>query len=407
MATRFASSKASMLEYGISTYLLIAYGVFLAGYFVTTNAVDHYKFLVGFLFIPGLLLLPRLFRELSQDSVFQLAAVYLLYLLASALWAETPDYTMLASHAILAGLILFFVAITAFLSATEPNWFDIIVVCAVAIAAGNALLSIILWDHLEYFTIMRLVGLGTMREPNSAGAVYGFYGLLAAVWGGRMESGMVRAALFAASMALLGFLLLTQARAATIACVLALTVLAALNRKHRPLTHLLVLVTALVIALVIAAGRENQSLLSSLSWDIRLELWADGISQIANAPLFGNGYLSGLEVYSETAKLSHSNVHNSYLAALRDGGIAGFALLAALLGAAVHRAVQTGRASGDYALLALLCFGLVYMLTSTDALITRPRELWVILWFPVGLLAGQRLAAGDSNGQPIARPPAP
>jgi hypothetical protein len=55
--------------------------------------------------------------------------------------------------------------------------------------------------------------------------------------------------------------------------------------------------------------------------------------------------------------------------------------------------VQAGRASGDYALLALLCFGLVYMLTSTDALITRPRELWVILWFPLGLLAGQRLAA--------------
>jgi O-antigen ligase len=194
-------------------------------------------------------------------------------------------------------------------------------------------------------------------------------------------------------MVLLGFLLLTQARAAAIACVLALTLLAALNRKHRPLAQLLVFLAAIVAALSVAAVSGSHSRLSSLTWDIRLELWADVIRHIANAPLFGNGYLAGLEVYTETTKLSHTNVHNSYLAAMRDGGVVGFALVAALLGAAVHRAVQAGRASGDYALLALLCFGLIYMLTSTDALITRPRELWVILWFPLGLLAGQGLAA--------------
>ena len=67
------------------------------------------------------------------------------------------------------------------------------------------------------------------------------------------------------------------------------------------------------------------------------------------------------------------------------------------IGAAVQRAVQAGRASGDYGLLALLCFGLAYMLTSTDTLITRPRELWVIVWFPLGLLAGQRLAAARQD----------
>jgi O-antigen ligase len=384
----------------LGQYTLLAYLVFVAGYFLTSNAVDHYKFLVGFLFIPGLLLLQRRFAALSHDGVLRLAAAYLLYLLTSALWAATPDYALLANHSMLAGLILFFVAITAFLSATEPKWFDIIIVCTVTIAAANALLSIVLWDDWQRFAVSRLVGLGTLREPNSAGAVYGFYALLAVAWGSRTESRSIRAILFAASMVLLGFLLLTQARAAAIACVLALTLLAALNRKHRPLAQLLVFLAAIVAALSVAAVSGNHSRLSSLTWDIRLELWADVIQHIANAPLFGNGYLAGLEVYSETTKLSHTNVHNSYLAALRDGGVVGFALLAALLGAAVHRAVQAGRASGDYALLALLCFGLIYMLTSTDALITRPRELWVILWFPLGLLAGQRLAAGRQNSAP-------
>lgn len=382
-----------MLERRLGQYTLLAYLVFVAGYFLTGNAVDHYKFLVGFLFIPGLLLLPRLFAALSHDVVLRLAAAYLLYLLASALWAQTPDYALLASHGMLAGLILFFVALTAFLSATEPKWFDIIIVCTVIIAAGNALLSIFLWDDWQRPAVSRMVGLGTMREPNSAGAVYGFYGLLGVVWGGRMKSGLVRTALFASTFVLFGFLLLTQARAAIIACALALTLLAVLNRTERPVVHLLVLFTAIAVALTVVAGLDHHPLFRSRTWEIRLELWADGIRHVVNAPLFGNGYLSKLEVFSQIENKSYINVHNSYLAALRDGGIAGFALLAALLGAAVHRAVQAGRASGDYALLALLCFGLIYMLTSTDTLITRPRELWVILWFPLGLLAGQRLAA--------------
>jgi O-antigen ligase len=199
---------------------------------------------------------------------------------------------------------------------------------------------------------------------------------------------------------LFAFLLLTQARAAVIAALAGLTLLALLNRNNRPLAHLLALSAVIGAALFVAAGAGDDSLLRNWTWQVRLELWNDSLRHIADAPLFGSGYLSALEVYSHTENKWHTNVHNSYLAALRDGGAIGLALLAALLGAAVHRAVQAGRAVGDYGLLALLCFGLLYMLTSTDALITRPRELWVILWFPLGLLAGQRLAAGRPDSTP-------
>ena len=394
---RPASSTIGILERRLGQYTLLAYLVFVAGYFLTSNAVDHYKFLIGFLFIPGLLRLSRQFRELTHDVVLRLAAAYLLYLLASALWAATPDYAQLAGHAILAGLILFFVALTASLSAGEPKWFDIIIVCTVTVAAANAALSILLWDQLQQLTISRLIGLGTLREPNSAGAVYGFHGLLAVVWASRVESRAVRATLFASAFVLFGFLLLTQARAAIIAAVAGLALLAVLNKGSRPVVHLLVLAAVIGVALFVAAGTGDNSLLRNWTWQVRLELWNDSLRHVAAAPLFGNGYLSALEVYSQTENKSHTNVHNSYLAALRDGGAVGLALLAAVLGAAVQRAVQAGRASGDYGLLALLCFGLAYMLTSTDTLITRPRELWVIVWFPLGLLAGQRLAAARQD----------
>jgi O-antigen ligase len=233
--------------------------------------------------------------------------------------------------------------------------------------------------------------------------VYGLYALLAVAWYRHVAYRPARTALFAGAFVLLGFLLLSQARAAIIAAVTGLALLAACNRSNRPLAHLLTLAIMIGTALLIA-GAGTESLLRSHSWQIRLDLWNDSLRYIADAPLFGNGYLSGLEFYSETEHTSHSNLHNSYLAALRDGGVVGLALLAAFLGTALRRAVQAGRASGDYALLALLCFGLVYMLTGTDALITRPRELWAILWFPVGLLTGLHLSAAPGAAPAVGRP---
>ncbi|MGD2076186.1 MAG: hypothetical protein PVG38_14895, partial [Gammaproteobacteria bacterium] len=147
------SSGVRTIEKRVRQYTLAAYLVFVAGYFLTTNAVDQYKFLVGFVFVPGLLLLPRLYRVLSDDVVLQLAGVYLLYLLFTGLWAPSPDYAALATSALQAGLILFFMALTAFLSGCEPKWFDVVLACAILIAAGNALLSILLWEDLGNFTV--------------------------------------------------------------------------------------------------------------------------------------------------------------------------------------------------------------------------------------------------------------
>ena len=393
MAFRIAVPPATTLQQALQTYLLVAYGIFLAGFFLTINAVDHYKFLLGLLLVPALPILPRILAGLKRDPVVQLAALYLFYLLSSALWGDGDNAAELARHAALAGLIMFFVALTAFLSATQPGRFGIIVFGAIAVATANALLSIALWEQLPHFGNARLIGLGTLREPNSAGAVYGFYALLAIAWQQRMASRRARIVLFCAGFVLLAFLLFSQARAAIVATVAALTLLAACNPGHRPRVHVLAL-TIVVGAALLISGAGNESLLRSHSWQVRLDLWIDSLRYIADAPLFGNGYLSALELYSQTENKSHTNVHSSYLAALRDGGLLGLALLAAFLGAALQRAVRIGRASGDYALLALLSFGLIYMLTSTDTLITRPRELWAVLWFPVGLLAGLHLRHG-------------
>ena len=400
-ASPLSLPRIDNIEQPFTHLALFAYAVFLAGFFLTTSAVNQYKFLLAIVFLPGLVLVPRLWRMTIGDAVLRLAALYLLYLLLTALWAPAPHYATLAGDAVVAGLILFFMALTAYLKSAEPRWFDLVVFGVVVVAAANALFSIVVWDGLDNIKTSRLVGLGTLREPNSAGAVYGLYALLGIAWAGRMRSKLLANVLLVSGFALLAFMLLTQSRAAIIACAVGLLLMTVLNRRGRPIVPLVALLLAIGLSVSVATNLDRSSFLRLFTWDIRLELWADSFRHIARTPLFGNGYLSGLTVHSDNAGEDFTNWHNSYLAALRDGGIVGLALLLWFLGSAVQRAWQIGRDSGDYALLALLCFGLIYMLGSTDALITRPRELWAILWFPVGLLAGcrQRMRCGDMATQ--------
>ena len=53
--------------------------------------------------------------------------------------------------------------------------------------------------------------------------------------------------------------------------------------------------------------------------------------------------------------------------------------------------------------LCLFLFGLVCVLVDTDQIVTRPRELWVILWLPLACLMARELGlAGEGSLHPAA-----
>ena len=77
MASRIAAPTETTLQQALRAYLPVAYGIFLAGFFLTVNAVDHYKFLLGLVLLPALPILPRMFGALKHDRILQLALAYL------------------------------------------------------------------------------------------------------------------------------------------------------------------------------------------------------------------------------------------------------------------------------------------------------------------------------------------
>ena len=78
--------------------------------------------------------------------------------------------------------------------------------------------------------------------------------------------------------------------------------------------------------------------------------------------------------------------HNAFLQALWQGGMVGMGLLLLLTGSALYHAYRLGKETGNFTILALLVFCVLVMQTGVNSLISRPRDQWMLFWFPLALL---------------------
>ena len=115
--------------------------------------------------------------------------------------------------------------------------------------------------------------------------------------------------------------------------------------------------------------------------------------------LFGRGLLLDPHVWAYDG-LEFNHAHNGYLAALRDGGIIGLALLLGILGVAGRWALQLYLQRGERLYLALLLYGMTAIFMDFDRLLVHPKELWLFFWLPVALIMAT-YPYRDSPGQPV------
>jgi len=55
------------------------------------------------------------------------------------------------------------------------------------------------------------------------------------------------------------------------------------------------------------------------------------------------------------------------------------------------------RQGGDYTVFCLLVFAACIMMTGVDTLIDRPRDQWMLFWFPIALLLAYQGSAGRAG----------
>ncbi len=392
-------------RWSLANVVFVTYTLFLAGFYFVPNAVDNYKFYIAAVFLPGLFLLPQTFKRCLRSRIWLSLIAYLGYMLASSLWSENFSLEALWRDARYTAYILVFILLTLYWFERNRRLPDALMEAITLVVIVAAAVSVLTFEELSLlpeFTDIRMIGVGITDNPNPSAFIYGFFGVVALDYA-RRHRGETLARVYAAGLlVIIFFVVLTQSNTGLLALASGCALLFLLDRRQAPIavTTGLSIGLAAAIYLVWSLGFLNAA--TDLGFINRFPIWERIIERWYDAPVFGYGYQPTI-VLSPNGKPSILNyAHSSFLAALRDGGLLGLLLLLVFYGIALRTAVKMVLSGHRARYLCLFLFGVICVLVDTDQIITRPRELWIILWLPLACLMAYELGLTDedSGGSP-------
>jgi O-antigen ligase len=377
----------------------------MLGFFFIPNAVDQYKFFSLAVFIPALPLLPRIIKTIGYDRLLLLIIAYLSWMLLSSLWSEHFSLEIFLKTLRLAAYIIVFILISAYAYIYKSEISERMILLLGIAAALAAIISVPLWYSNQPFPASRMVGMGTLDNPNPSSFVYGFFAVICCHLALSNNRLLLRLVLAVSTLILTIFVYLTQSNTGILATVLSLALLLLLLQGGRLLYlagGVSVAIGALLFLLA-SLGILEQPM--DPGFGQRITVWKKVIGQIEQAPLIGHGYQKEVLLNAQGAPDLANYAHSAILASFRDGGLVGATLYLLILLTALLTAVSTYKRNKNSAYLAYLLFGFICMLADTDQLITRPRELWIIFWWPLAMIIAcrtiQQAAEEDSGNKPV------
>jgi hypothetical protein len=370
----------------LSNYLVLTYTLFLMGFFFIPNAVSQYKFFIGAVFLPGLFAIKDVLKTLKYNRLWYLILLYLIYMLITSFWSKDFSAKELSYSVRLAAYIIMFLLITVLIYQYDQTVFEKIIKFVSICAAIAAAVSIVIWYAEHPFPISRLVGIGTIENPNPSAFIYGFFAVLSCYYAFQSKSVRDRLGFTSVCAILLGFVALTQSNTGILATMLSVT-LVLVFYKHNKLIILGAGITGIGLAglyLLSSVGMLSDP--TDIGFLERLPIWRRVLEQASSAAMFGNGYQKELLLTPSGDADIANYAHNTFLATARDGGLLGLSLQLLMLLAAVGGALRIASIQGDPIYIILVIFGLICMSADTDQIITRPRELWIIYWLPLAMM---------------------
>lgn len=399
----------SIRRWSLPNFVVVTYTLFLAGFYFVPNAVDQYKFYIAAVFLPGLFLLPITLRQVRGSYIWLSLVAYLAYMLLSSLWSETFSLAVLWRDARYTAYLLMFILLTVYFFQRNRRLPHAIMLFVTLVAIVAAFVSVLTFPDsalLPALTEHRLVGIGTMDNPNPSAFIYGFCGVLALDYARRYRGGPLGWFCACGALVIFVFVILSQSNTGLLALSLACALLlftdqhdGRSSRRAIIIGLLLLLVSAVFLAW--SLGLVNRTI--DLGFVNRLPIWIHVVHLWLDAPIFGQGY-QVTQVLEPGGKPAIANyAHSLFLSTLRDGGIVGLALLLLVYFYALRCALKMAVRERRSLYLCLFLFGLVCVLVDTDQIVTRPRELWVILWLPLACLIARELGfAGDASPMSVA-----
>ena len=389
---------ASLRRRSLSNIVIVTYTLFLAGFFFVPNAVDHYKFYIAAVFLPGLLLLPATLRRARGSLIWQSLLAYLVYMLLSSFWSETFSFATLWRDVRYTAYLLSFILLTVFLFEHNRRLPQTIMLLVTLVAIVAAIISVVTFQGPTVLTFSapgsELIGVGTIGNPNSSAFIYGFCGIFALDYANRHRNTVLGWFCAFGVLVIFVFVILSQSNTGFLALSAACALLFLTDCHHGLIPRRAMIIGLLLLlgsALFLAWSLGLMGTAVDAGFANRLPIWRHVLQLWLQAPIFGQGYQQTLALAPDGTSSVVNYAHSLFLSTLRDGGVIGLALLLLFyfftLGIALKLTLRDRR--GLY--LCLFLFGLICVLADTNQIITRPRELWIIVWLPLACLMAYEL----------------
>ena len=381
-------------RWSLPNVVFVTYTLFLAGFFLVPNAVDNYKFYIAVVFLPGLFLLPQTLKLCLRSRIWLSLLAYLGYMLLSSVWSDDFSLALLWRDVRYVAYILVFILLTVYWFECNRQLPDAIMELVTLVAIVAAVVSIATFEDLQLLPVLtenRMIGVGITDNPNPSAFVYGFFGVIALDYARRHWGETLSYVHAVGFFVILLFTVLTQSNTGLLAVAVACALLFLLDHRAAPPSVLVALFLGCSAAIYLAWALGMMGSATDLGFMNRLPIWQHILESWQDAPIFGYGYQPTPILWPD-GKVSPLNyAHSSFLSTLRDGGLVGLLLLLAVYGFALNTALRMTLTVRRARYLCLFAFGVICVLVDTDQMVTRPRELWIILWLPLACLVAYEL----------------
>ncbi|MBU1285726.1 MAG: O-antigen ligase family protein [Gammaproteobacteria bacterium] len=368
----------------------------LAPWVLPSNKIYH-QLIIALLWLPALL---SLFRQdlrpnwrLPECWLYLLFSVWVLVVIALQ---GTPEHLGKAKLPLYVGLS--FVGI--WLASRNEYWSveQLLFFAALLGGLGAA------YSWLEFYWLQgyglgsRLSAHGLWDTPIPAAHAVGALAILGALLLPNLRQARHYWLLFLlvglSSIGFMLFLISSQTRGVWIALLATLLFVCVIDLKRQ---HIFLLL--LVFAVLLAIFLINADFLLQRGASYRPQLWRGGIDLIRQNPIMGLGFDTYHIKIPELAS-SFKHPHNLFLDIGVRLGLIGLALFMLLWGCAAWRGWRHRQEPLGKALLALLVFSSVSLLTDGIGLWLKPNAEWFVTWLPLAIsliLAGREHAVADGS----------
>ena len=391
------SNRLSGIRYKIkqTEFLKYTYLIFLAGFFLSPNSNLHRNFYYLFVIVPFLICLDSKFiQNCIRSTLFKLSILFLLYFLTSMFWSDThlssEEYYDLTRNFL---MLVIFILTTMMVSEGSAQFFDRIKFWLCLFALIAAISFALIFYASNSFPTVRLQGpFSYTRNPNQAAMYFGFVGTIASISASFSKITWQKIFYWFASLTCLGYIFLCQSRGPLLAFIISIIVGSFFGKSWKTITIFIIIVTVFIISIEFF-DLPIQSIYER-GFSYRIELWRGAIKNIAEAPLFGKGYFSDVNLPIGNILLSP---HNLLLLVSSKSGMIGGGLLLLLISSALAHSYKYFAASGNWIFLCILAYFIVCMTFDSTHLLHRPTLGWLIFWMPVSLLAGEEVRIKSAN----------